>query len=98
MEIYGRIYKITNTVNNKIYVGQTINDIQYRFKQHLNSGHGIIHRAIKKHGKDKFFVTELQECYFKDGLDYAEMVWVKKLNTVSPSGYNLTGGGKAGGK
>ena len=60
----GYIYKITNKINNKIYIGQTNRTIEIRWKEHcrhLNSNMPIC-RAIKKYGESNFLVEELEEC------------------------------------
>ena len=60
MEAYkGYIYKITNLVNGKSYVGQTIRTIEERWKQHIKDSKGnkddfYLHRAIRKYGKENF--------------------------------------------
>lgn len=60
------IYKITNTVNNKIYIGQTYNKTIYdRFKRHLKEASetsvSLIGKAIYKYGKDKFVIERIDE-------------------------------------
>ena len=54
----GSIYKITNTVNGKAYIGQTIHDAEKtRIRDHLNgtgNGSRLVRRAINKYGKDAF--------------------------------------------
>ena len=52
------IYKITNLINNKIYIGQT-NNPKRRWQEHKNLGYDtketkLLYRAIKKYGKDNF--------------------------------------------
>ena len=66
------IYVITNKINNKQYVGKTLNTIEKRFKQHLRDSNKItleqrpLYRAIKKYGKENFNISLLEECSFKD--------------------------------
>ena len=51
------IYKITNLINNKIYIGRTINTIGERFKRHMydcKSRNSLFCRALKKYGKDNY--------------------------------------------
>ena len=60
----GYIYKITNTLNNKIYIGQTITSILKRFSSHISdakSGNSTmaIHNAMNKYGYDKFHIQEI---------------------------------------
>ena len=52
------IYKITNLANNKIYIGQTINDIEFRFKQHLreNRGPNKLHFDMQHQNSEDFTI------------------------------------------
>ena len=97
------IYIATNTVNNKQYVGQSIN-------HPYESRHGRIathksaytdtnfHRAIRKHGFDAFTWEVLWYPYVcQDALNSIERNFIENLNTLSPNGYNLDSGGKSGG-
>lgn len=83
------IYKITNMINGKIYVGQdSKND-----KNYIGSGSYIL-RAIKKYGKENFIKETLEECISVDMLNEREIYWIKKLNSRNPEiGYNLRKGG-----
>ena len=96
----GCIYKITNLVNGKAYVGQTINKLNIRFNQHVSyanrakeSGKKLFYlsKAINKYGKDSFSI-EVLEVVDKDLLNDREIFWIEKLNTFS-EGYNLNKGG-----
>lgn len=95
----GFIYKATNTVNGKMYVGQTKRTIEQRWKQHVHSAitdnpfdKSPLHRAIKKYGADKFVVEQVEKCEDKD-LNSRETYWIKRLGTFD-SGYNITLGGE----
>ena len=65
----GYIYKITNKVNGKIYIGMTSRTVGQRMKEHFwgayipNSSeyNGLLGRAIRKYGKEKFQVKTLEE-------------------------------------
>lgn len=86
-----RIYKITNKVNGKMYVGRTVQKVEERFKQHCKAEKTsgiLLHRAIQKHGKENFEVEIIEECRIKRRYIQAEYKWIKALNTLSPSGYN----------
>lgn len=92
----GFIYKITNKTNGKIYIGQTILPVSYRFTNHKsdaknNRGYAIA-SAIRKYGELNFKVETLVECY-EDELNDYEMFFIKKFNSFTPNGYNLTYGG-----
>lgn len=58
----GKIYKITNLINNKIYIGQTIRDLKVRFKQHCyRNGCAYLHNALLKYGKANFKIELIEE-------------------------------------
>lgn len=95
----GSIYLIKNEVNDKMYIGQTIQPVEKRFKQHLkllkSSEKQAIHKAIKSIGKDRFSYEILAtgiESYEK--LNELEEFYIKQYNTLSPFGYNLCPGGR----
>jgi group I intron endonuclease len=83
------IYKTTNLINNKIYIGQdSKNDPKY-----LGSGK-IIKDAIKKYGESNFIKEILEECKTKSELDEREIYWINKLGSLNRDiGYNLAVGG-----
>jgi group I intron endonuclease len=68
------IYKITNNINNKIYIGQTWKLIADRFKEHKypNSGCLKLRRAIKKYGKEQFIITLILFTHTQETADYWE--------------------------
>lgn len=90
------IYKITNIINNKSYIGQSI-DIERRFKEHKESNRTskYLRRAINKYGLNNFTFEILEECDEKD-LSEKEKFWIKYYDSVPPKGYNLTKGGDGG--
>lgn len=90
--MYMIIYKTTNLINGKIYVGKdSINDPQY-----FGSGL-ILNRAIKKHGIHNFRKDILEQCKNSQELDEREQYWIKELNTIDRSvGYNIAKGGTGG--
>ncbi len=87
------IYKITNKINGKIYIGQS-NDIYRRFYEHQTKGESsriLVDAAIQKYGKDKFSYEILEECSINE-LNQKETFWIKKLNAIE-NGYNCSEGG-----
>ena len=96
----GFIYKITNNLNGKSYIGQTIQNVKERFYQHcavkcsqavLNMA---IHKAINKYAKSNFTVLvieEVESVYLND----RERYWIKYYNSYN-NGYNSTKGGQDG--
>ena len=96
----GYVYKITNKVNNKAYIGISINEpTKGRIQNHLSGrGNRIIARAVKKYGKDAFTYEVLEADVFDEFLPDLEVFYVAHFNTVCPHGYNLTHGGEGAGK
>ena len=91
------IYCITNTVNGKKYVGQTISTLELRWKRHcwactVNNPRMPITKAIQKYGAEKFTREVLCECFTQEELNEKERFWAEKLGTFSPVGYNLMAG------
>lgn len=88
----GYIYKITNKVNGKSYIGQTRYTIEFRWRQHLHKkDNTYFHNAIRKYGADNFIIEKLEECNIED-LNEKEIYYIAKYNTFK-DGYNLTIGG-----
>lgn len=87
------IYKITNIINGKFYVGKTTNSIITRFNQHCSSKNKmVIARAIQKYGKENFIVEELYKCASYEELNIQEQRFIYEL---SPK-YNCSKGGDGG--
>ncbi len=88
------IYKTTNLVNNKIYVGKD------SYNNHLYLGSGIkLKQSIKKHGRKNFRKEILQYCDTEEELNEAEIFWIKELNSQDENiGYNIAFGGNGAGK
>ena len=91
----GSIYKITNTVNGKSYIGKTTRDAEKtRIRAHLRGrGSQPVKDAIEKYGQDAFTYEILHDGIIPEFLDNLEKEVIAKFNTVSPHGYNLTEGG-----
>ena len=88
------IYKITNNINGKIYIGQS-NNIERRFQEHQTKGSSSripVDVAIKKYGKENFSYETLEECEtFK--LNERETYWIQYYDTIT-KGYNCSLGGE----
>lgn len=88
----GYIYKITNKVNGKSYIGQTRYTVEFRWRQHQHKkDNTYFHNAISKYGVENFTVETLEECNIED-LDSKELFYIAKYDTFK-KGYNLTIGG-----
>lgn len=98
-----KIYKIKNLINGKLYVGRTSRTLEERFKQHKNRCDKGMHdsplyNSMRKYGMDNFEIFLI-----KDNLSFEQSVkeeekYIRKLNTLSPNGYNLNSGGEYFGK
>lgn len=84
------IYKTTNLLNNKIYIGQDSKNNKY----YMGSGK-LITQAIKKYGRENFIKEILCECASKEELNQKEIYWINELNATNRKiGYNITKGGE----
>lgn len=92
----GFIYIIRNTVNQKVYIGQTRTSVEQRWKEHLRhakNGDQLINRAMKKYGTDKFYVETLEICSL-DILDEREIYYINLFDSTDKiKGYNVSLGG-----
>lgn len=86
------IYKITNTINNKIYIGQHYG---YLDDGYLGSG-TLIRKAIKKYGRDVFKREILEICKNREHTNQREAYYVNLYNPYAPNGYNIAEGGQGG--
>lgn len=92
---YYYIYKTTNLINGKIYVGQRSCDcLPEEDSKYLGSGI-IFKKSLKKYTK-RFFIKEVIEVCFKENLNEREIHWIAFFKAHSPkfTGYNLTDGGQ----
>jgi group I intron endonuclease len=97
----GYIYKITNTISGKCYIGETKQESsEKRWKEHIksinkNKGCPALKDAIKKYGLDKFKFEIIIICFDQDRFIY-EKEYIKKYNCQVPNGYNILPGGIGG--
>lgn len=95
--MYSNIYVITNKINSKQYVGQSIN-VEKRWYAHKNSSRYdsniYLYNAMNKHGLDNFIVEIIESNIPLDEINKREEYWINELNTLRPNGYNLTLGGE----
>lgn len=87
------VYKITNNLNKKVYIGQT-NDLKRRFQEHLHDKrkNHPIHEALKKYGKENFDYCIL---YYGENYNNEEKKWIRYYKTQNKEyGYNIVEGGQ----
>lgn len=95
-KIEGKIYKITNLLNGKIYIGQTKHSVEKRYREHCSpyyKNKQAIHLAILKYGKENFVLEQLDTASTVDELNQKEYEWIVKEDCIAPKGYNLRAGG-----
>jgi len=93
------IYKITNKIDGKHYIGMTSRPIKDRWSEHCsikNSGTAILSSAVRKYGKENFIVEEIDSATSLDELRRKEIAWISALNSIRPNGYNVQQGGIGG--
>lgn len=91
------IYIIRNTINDKCYIGQSV-DYRYRFRKHCETARrnnfkykSYLYNAMNKLGIENFYV-ELLESQVED-YNEKEIFYIQHFNTMRPNGYNLAAGG-----
>ena len=90
------IYKITNDINQKVYIGKTEQTIEERFKEHCQEykrercEKRPLYAAMKKYGTEHFHVELVEET---DNPEEQEQYWIKFYNSYGSTGYNATMGG-----
>jgi group I intron endonuclease len=96
MAPFGIIYKATNTVNDKVYIGQTTYTLNKRKREHLCSNNDYhFNRALKYYGLNSFEWEVIEYCASKLELDEMEFHYIKQYNSINSGfGYNLTLGGE----
>lgn len=97
-------YKITNISNGKIYIGQTIQSLEARWKQHLGyaswklsttSNIHVLHEAIKQEGVDNFSIEQIGSASSSEEINKMEKFFINLYNCHHSNGYgyNMTSGG-----
>jgi group I intron endonuclease len=92
------IYKLTNKLNQKVYIGQTRRTLEARISEHIRDANArrgyYISNAISKYGIESFKIEILAETEDADALNYLEEYYIRKYNSVD-HGYNLSYGGNS---
>lgn len=87
------IYKITNRLNNKVYIGQTIRDLATRVQEHRRKANSLVGKAINKYGIENFTIEEIYTATSIEDLNDNEVYYISQYNCLAPNGYNLCLGG-----
>ncbi len=91
--MYGYIYKVTNKLNSKIYIGQKKSPT-FLHEEYLGSGTLIIGARVK-YGEENFSCELLKECCSQFELDMYEEYYIRQYKSYLPEvGYNISLGGK----
>lgn len=94
------IYKATNKITKKCYIGQTTKTLQKRKNDHYYQANlksnNYFAKTINKYGKNNFEWEIIEKCDSKNELDEMEFHYIKQYNSFKLNGYNLTLGGDAG--
>lgn len=92
------VYKVTNKINPKVYVGCTTRSLEARWKAHISNGRNLslyqtptFNQAMHDLGIENFSISLLEECPDKETMHERELYWIKELNGMEPSGYNMIG-------
>ena len=92
------VYKITNKINGKVYIGQTINAMQKRWRDHKNSHkQHPLQNSMLKHGKENFSIEQIDSASSQEELNEKEAYWINFYDSRnSEKGYNLREAGSHG--
>jgi hypothetical protein len=92
------IYKYTNKINGKVYIGKTEARPSKRHRRHFTEARkgtsGAFYNAIRKYGWKNFQYEIIDGANSSSELSYKEIHYIYKYNTLYPNGYNLTLGNK----
>ncbi len=94
----GIIYKISNTINDKVYIGQTTQTLKERFRKHkqvvnYETCRTVLKKAFVKYGIDNFNIEIIEECD-DTLLNEKEKFYIEQYNSKVPNGYNIREGGE----
>lgn len=87
------IYKATNKINGKVYIGQTVRPLEIRMAEHARHNQTPFDRAIQKYSLDNFDVIVIDRANSVDELNLKEIFWIEFYNALGTNGYNACEGG-----
>ena len=99
--MFGQVYCITNLINGRFYIGQTIRSLSYRWSVHKSDSkyrpESWLHKAIRKYGPENFDIQRLGVAATEDDLNRLEEMWILATGACKREfGYNLKTGGSQG--
>jgi len=86
------IYKSTNTINGKSYIGQTVKPFEVRKGQHIRANKTPFHEALNEYGYENFQWEVICECKSIEEMNEKEIYYINHYNTLYPNGYNMIEG------
>lgn len=98
------VYRATNKINGKHYIGYTTGSLHDRMKSHVRKANDknqkaynyFFQRALRKYSINSFIWEVLCICKSKEDCCNKEKEYIKQYNSIAPNGYNLTQGGDGG--
>ena len=90
----GYIYKISNSINDKLYIGKTCTTLSNRWSHYISDYTKYdwhLYRAMRKYGIENFSIELVEECE-DNKLNEQEQYWINYYNSYN-NGYNMTIGG-----
>lgn len=93
------IYKITNSINGKVYIGLTTVTLEARWRGHIKDSRVCdrhLYRSMRKYGLENFTIEEIDNTDDFKELGELERYYIKTFDSRNPDkGYNITGGGES---
>lgn len=92
------VYRITNLIDGKVYVGQSRMSLAKRMTSHRFDSRRVrsaLYHAIRKHGWENFKAEVIESNICLPSIDEREKFWISELNSLVPNGYNLELGGRS---
>lgn len=88
---YGIIYKVTNIINGKVYIGRTVQGLYRRKWSHESKArkHGnnmVFTKALRKYGTENFIWEQIEQCYDKEELNEMEFHYIKQYDSFGRGG------------
>ena len=94
-KVYGHIYRVTNLINGKIYIGQTTESLSRRLRNHATGNQSVLKDAIAYYGISNFSIEDIVAGYSQEELDLLEIEAINKEPCLlDQQGYNQRLGGK----